>query len=145
MSGSVEAAPSLGLADAVVDLVETGTTMRAAGLEVVEEVLATEAIVIQSAHASHPELVEKILKRIDGFMTSQKFQMIQYNMPRSKLADAMRVTPGKRSPTVSPLEDPEWSAVSSLVPAKEAHQIMDDLEAVGATDILLFALSNSRM
>ena len=145
VSGSVEAACGLGLADAVVDLVETGTTMRAAGLEIVCDVLTTEAILISSKSSRHGDMIELIKKRIKGYITSTNYMMIQYNVGRENLRSALLITPGKRSPTVSPLENEDAVAVSALVVKSESSKIMDQLESVGATDILLFSLNNSRM
>eukprot|EP01033_Poteriospumella_lacustris_P010124 gene10124-7220_t len=145
VSGSVEAACGLGLADAVVDLVETGTTMRAAGLEVVAEVLRSEAVLISSKSCKHPEIVNLIKKRIQGYLTATSYMMIQYNVSRKLLPQAVAITPGKRAPTISALDDPEAVAVSSLVSNADSSAIMDRLEAVGATDILLFSITNSRM
>eukprot|EP01031_Cornospumella_fuschlensis_P028491 gene28491-34396_t len=145
VSGSVEAACGLGLADAVVDLVETGTTMRAAGLEIVETVLKSETLMIKSKTCRHPAIVELIRKRVQGYMTACNFMMISYNVSRSLLPLALKITPGKRSPTISPLEGGDALAVSALVKQKDSSSIMDELEKIGATDILLFAISNSRM
>jgi ATP phosphoribosyltransferase len=152
VSGSVEAACGLGLADAVIDLVETGTTMKAAGLEVVAEVLSSESVLISSKTSKHPEVVELIKKRIQGYMTASSYMMISYNILRENLAAAIKVTPGKRAPTVSALDNSFGSsegedavAVSSLIPSNQSSKIMDQLVDCGATDILLLALSNSRM
>mmetsp|Transcript_2044 Transcript_2044/g.3222 ORF Transcript_2044/g.3222 Transcript_2044/m.3222 type:complete len:311 (-) Transcript_2044:1956-2888(-) len=146
VSGSVEAACGLGLADAVIDLVETGTTMRAAGLEIVDKVLSSQALLIASKTSKHPEIVEIIRKRIVGYMTATNYMMIQYNVLRRLLPEAVKITPGKRSPTISSLDgDEDAVAVSALVLRKDSSGIMDQLEKVGATDILLFAINNSRM
>ena len=145
VSGSVEAACGLGLADAVIDLVETGTTMRAAGLEVVCEVMSTQAVLISNPQAKHPKLVSLLNKRIQGCLAAQKYTMMNYNIPRAKISDAFAITPGKRSPTVSPLEDPEWVSVGALVEKKKVSEIMDQLEDLGATDILVFAVQNCRV
>ncbi len=145
VSGSVEAACGLGLADAVVDLVETGTTMRAAGLEVVAEILTTEAILIANPHSKHRPLVNLMKRRIEGYITATKYMMISYNISRSLLQSAIQITPGKRSPTVTGLEDAEFCAVSSLIKKSDAASKMDELEKIGATDILLFRIANSRM
>jgi len=151
VSGSVEAACGLGLADAVVDLVETGTTMRAAGLEEVTDVIRTEAVILKNKNVA-PEKkkeVERILKRITGYMTATNFMMVSYNVSKSLMSKAIAVTPGKKGPTVSRLDvsdsEEPCVAVSALIPRKKASQIMDELETVGATDILLFSVSNSRM
>ena len=152
VSGSVEAACGLGLADAVVDLVETGTTMRAAGLEIVSEVLRTEAVIIRNKanmSAERKKVVDFTLKRIQGYMTATSFMLISYNVSKAFLDKVISITPGKRAPTVSALDvqpglEPAF-AVSALIPRKQAPSIMDDLEVAGATDILLFPVSNSRM
>lgn len=145
VSGSVEAACGLGLADAVVDLVETGTTMRAAGLEVVSNVMNTEAVLISNPKNMHGDLVGKLKKRIEGHLAASRFNMINYNIERRNLVSAYQITPGKRSPTVSPLEDPEWVAVAAMIDKKKTSDIMDELERLGATDILVFAIDNCRV
>jgi len=145
VSGSVEAACGLGLADAVVDLVETGTTMRAAGLEVVSDVLTTEAILVSSKSSRHADIVNLIKQRIKGYMTATSYMMISYNATREILPTVIKITPGKRAPTMSELDGDAGVAVSALVLKSQASKIMDQLEAAGATDILLFSISNSRM
>eukprot|EP00526_Cylindrotheca_closterium_P017950 CAMPEP_0113639492 /NCGR_PEP_ID=MMETSP0017_2-20120614/20716_1 /TAXON_ID=2856 /ORGANISM="Cylindrotheca closterium" /LENGTH=298 /DNA_ID=CAMNT_0000550705 /DNA_START=128 /DNA_END=1025 /DNA_ORIENTATION=+ /assembly_acc=CAM_ASM_000147 len=145
ISGSVEAACGLGLADAVVDLVETGTTMRAAGLEVVHEVLETEAMLIANPNSTHKDLVELIKKRIDGFITATKYCMVMYNISEELLPKAIEVSPGKRSPTITNLDAAGMKAVSSLVLKKEVSEKMDALHDIGATDILVLEMANSRM
>jgi len=145
VSGSVEAACGLGLADAVVDLVETGTTMRAAGLEVVGEVLSTESILISNINSKHEDMVRLIKRRIEGYMVAKKFVMISYNVHNDLLDAALKVTPGKKSPNITSLQDSDFKAVTCLVNNKEQNAKMDELHDLGATDILTFALSNTRM
>jgi len=145
VSGSVEAACGLGLADAVVDLVETGTTMRAAGLEVVHDILSTEAILISNPNSEHKDLITKLQKRIEGYITATKYVMIMYNISNELMQEAIKITPGKKSPTITNLECGNNKAVSSLVLKKEVSDKMDALQEVGATDILILELKNSRM
>mmetsp|Transcript_20142 Transcript_20142/g.29453 ORF Transcript_20142/g.29453 Transcript_20142/m.29453 type:complete len:298 (+) Transcript_20142:75-968(+) len=145
VSGSVEAACGLGLADAVVDLVETGTTMRAAGLEVVAEVLETESVLISNPKSEHGDMLKMIKKRIEGFMVAKKYIMISYNIPNDLLEAALLITPGKKSPNITSLQDSGYKAVTSLVLKKEANNKMDELHEMGARDILTFALTNTRM
>lgn len=145
VSGSVEAACGLGLADAVVDLVETGTTMKAAGLEVVHNILETQAILIANPHSPHEDVINMLQRRLQGYITAIKFVMIMYNVHVDLLEAATKITPGKRSPTITSLDDVDYKAVSSLVSAKEANDIMDQLHDMGATDILVIDLHNSRM
>jgi len=144
LSGSVEVACALGLADAVVDLVETGETMRAAGLEELVTIVDSEAAFIINPHSKHKAMAEKITKRIQGVMTAQFYSMLEYNLERSKLAQAKIITPGKTSPTVSPLDDPQWVAVKVMVPKQDSNKILDELEAIGAKDIVVSVLTNCR-
>lgn len=145
ISGSVEASCGLGLADAVVDLVETGTTMRAAGLDVLATLMETQAVLITNPHSKHPELAARMCTRIQGYIDSTKFQLMQYNVPRDKMPEAVKITPGKKSPSVLPLERADWVAISVMVAKREVAEIIDRLSAVGATDILVFSLSNCRV
>jgi len=145
VSGSVEAACGLGLADAVVDLVETGTTMRAAGLEVVADVLKTECLLIANSHSTHQDIVDLLKRRIEGYITATKFMMISFNIHVDLLAKAIEVAPGKRSPTVTGLDCPDYKSVSALIHKSDVAEKMDALHDIGATDILVFDISNSRM
>eukprot|EP00546_Thalassionema_frauenfeldii_P011606 CAMPEP_0178927034 /NCGR_PEP_ID=MMETSP0786-20121207/18917_1 /TAXON_ID=186022 /ORGANISM="Thalassionema frauenfeldii, Strain CCMP 1798" /LENGTH=314 /DNA_ID=CAMNT_0020602329 /DNA_START=112 /DNA_END=1059 /DNA_ORIENTATION=- len=145
VSGSVEAACGLGLADAVVDLVETGTTMRAAGLEVVHEILSTQAILISNPQTPHQDIVDMLKRRLDGYITATKFKLVMYNVSLDKLERACAITPGKRSPTVTALDDPQFKAVSALVAKTELSETMDELHDIGATHILVFDVHNSLM
>jgi len=145
VSGSVEVACALGLADAVVDLVETGTTMRAAGLDIVSEIMPTECVMISNPHTQHASMIKRLVARMNGFLTAQKYILMVYNMPKSDLKLALDITPGKRSPSLVSLEDDSWVAVSVLVKKVEVSNIMDRLIDVGATDILCTALKNCRV
>lgn len=146
VSGSVEVACALGLADAVVDLVETGTTMRAAGLEVVAKIMDTECVLITKKDLSgdSAKLVEKVHQRVEGYQIAQKFSMISYNLPKTKFELAKQITPGREAPTVAVLDDPDWISISALVEIKSVNDIMDALIDLGAKSILIFAVSNCR-
>ncbi|KAJ9604970.1 ATP phosphoribosyltransferase (ATP-PRTase) (ATP-PRT) [Cladophialophora chaetospira] len=144
VGGSVEAACALGVADGIVDLVESGETMRAAGLKAIETVVTSTAVLIKSKSVSNEQLVTKIAARIRGVITAQKYILCQYNVPREKLSAASKITPGKRAPTVTALEEPDWVAVSSMVEKKKIATVMDELTGVGATDILVLDIANSR-
>ncbi|GAA5957872.1 hypothetical protein JCM8115_006273 [Rhodotorula mucilaginosa] len=147
IGGSVEAACALGLADGIVDLVESGETMRAAGLHAIETVLVSQAVLIRSNKPAneHDPLIERITSRIAGVVAAGKYVLCNYNIPRKVVAEATRVTPGRRAATVSPLDDPEWVAVSSMVLKAEVADVMDKLQAVGASDILVIGLTNCRV
>lgn len=145
VSGSVEAACGLGLADAVVDLIETGTTMHAAGLELVSTVLTTEAVLIANPHSTHPKLVQKIHQRILGYMTAKKYMMITYNVSRDNLAIVQKITPGRKAPTITPLADnSNCVSVSAMVETSSAASIMDQLVEAQASDIILLDIANCR-
>ncbi|KAJ3112899.1 ATP phosphoribosyltransferase (ATP-PRTase) (ATP-PRT) [Phlyctochytrium bullatum] len=146
VSGSVEAACALGLADAIVDLVESGETMHAAKLHDIETILSSEAVLIcnPKKHLTNP-LVERVKRRIEGVIVAQRYVLCTYNIPREKLAEAVKITPGKKAPTVSPLEHGNWAAVSVMVMKSKIVDIMDQLEDIGAQDILVTEIKNARM
>jgi ATP phosphoribosyltransferase-like protein len=144
VGGSVEAACALGVADAIVDLVESGETMKAAGLTAIDTVVDSTAVLIKSKKPSNQKMVNLIAARIQGVITAQKYILCQYNVPRSVLSQATKITPGKRAPTVTALVESEWVAVSSMVEKRSIATVMDELTAVGATDILVLEIANTR-
>jgi len=122
--------------------------MRAAGLHAVETILRTEAVLIKSNAQKHPDLepiIRMITTRIAGVVAASKYVFCQYNILRSKLPSATMVTPGRRAPTISPLEDKNWVAVSTMVEKNRIAKIMDELMTAGAEDILVFNLDNCRV
>ena len=146
VGGSVQAAVALGVGDAIVDLVESGETMRAAGLTAIDTVLDTSARLISSVHNNrNAELVDLIRKRIQGVVASNQFVLCNYNIKRSLLPVALKITPGRRAATVSPLDEDGWVAVSSMVERKRVAEVMDKLTAEGAEDILVIGLDNCRV
>ncbi|KAI8835458.1 hypothetical protein BJ741DRAFT_608040 [Chytriomyces cf. hyalinus JEL632] len=146
LSGSVEASCTLGLADAIVDLVESGETMHAAKLHDIETLLTTEAVLIcnRNKHIMNP-LIERVKRRIEGVIVAQKFVLCTYNVSRAKLVDAVKITPGKKAPTISSLETEGWVAVSVMIQKNQAADVMDELEDIGAQDILITQITNARM
>ncbi|KAI4867836.1 ATP phosphoribosyltransferase [Hypoxylon rubiginosum] len=144
LSGSVEAACALGVADGIVDLVESGETMKAAGLKPIDTVTESTAILIKSRKPSNLDLVDLIAARIRGVITAQQYVLCQYNVERSELLAATKIAPGKRAPTVTSLEEDGWVAVSVMVEKKKIAPIMDELSKIGATDILVLDIANTR-
>ncbi|PSN65594.1 HisG-domain-containing protein [Corynespora cassiicola Philippines] len=144
VGGSVEAACALGVADGIVDLVESGETMRAAGLKAISTVVSSSAILVKSKHPSDPKLVDLITARIKGVITAQKFVLCTYNIERPKLAEAVKIAPGKRAPTVTTLDEENWVAVQVMIDRKRIAIAMDELTAAGACDILVMKIDNSR-
>jgi len=122
--------------------------MRAAGLHAIATVLETEAVLVRSTTPKHPHLtplIDLITRRIAGVIAAEKFVCLQYNISRDRLAEATRITPGRRAPTISPLEEENWVAVSVMVEKKKTAKVMDELVDIGAEDILVFNLDNCRV
>lgn len=147
IGGSVEAACALGLADGIVDLVESGETMRAAGLHPIATLLTSQAVLIRSnkINSANSALIELVTSRIAGVIAAGRYVLCNYNIPRASVHEATLVTPGRRAATVTPLDDPEWVAVSSMVLKADVANIMDKLQLIGASDILIVNISNCRV
>ena len=120
--------------------------MRAAKLHPIGTLLKSEAVLIcnPKKHLTNP-LIETIRRRIQGVIAAQRYVYINYNIARSALPNATKVTPGKKAPTISPLEKEDWVAVSAMVLKAQVAEIMDQLTAFGAEDILVFAIHNCRV
>jgi ATP phosphoribosyltransferase len=145
LSGSVEIMVSLGVADAIVDLVETGSTLAANKLRVLDEIGKYETVLIQNQQVTDPTLADRIVRRLEGVVIARNYSLLEYNIPRVKLADAEAITPGFNSPTVNALEDPDWCAVRAMVERKELIEVMEQLEAIGASAILETQIANCRL
>jgi len=118
--------------------------MRAAGLRAISTVLTSTAVLIASKSPSNPQLVELIAARIRGVITAQRYVLCSYNVRRDDLAAACKITPGKRAPTINGLEEDGWVAVSAMVERREIAGVMDRLVEIGAEDILVAKIENSR-
>ncbi|HEX7739158.1 MAG TPA: ATP phosphoribosyltransferase, partial [Marmoricola sp.] len=146
LDGAVESAVRLGVADAVADVVETGSTLRQAGLEIVGDViLESEAVLISRADATQQPAFDIFRRRLDGVLVARSYVMMDYDMPVARVDEAVALTPGLESPTVSPLHREGWVAVRSMVPRSGAQQLMDDLYEIGARAILLTDIHACRL
>jgi ATP phosphoribosyltransferase len=145
LSGSVEVMITLGVADAIVDLVETGSTLAANRLRVLDEIGRYETVLVQDPNLSHPELTDRIVRRLEGIVIARGWSLLEYTVPRARLADAERITPGFKSPTVMALEDSSWCAIRAMVKRGEAHAIIEKLEAIGASAIIETRIANCRL
>ncbi|MEI2821470.1 MAG: ATP phosphoribosyltransferase [Marmoricola sp.] len=146
LDGAVETSVQLGVADVIADVVETGSTLRQAGLAVFGEViLESEAVLITRADAPDPEGFEVFKRRLDGVLVARGYLMMDYDIPTSAVEAAIALTPGIESPTVSPLHRAEWVAVRSMVPRAGAQRLMDDLYDLGARGILLTDIHACRL
>ncbi len=145
LSGSVEIMIALGVADAIVDLVETGSTLAANRLQVLDEIGRYETVLVQNHGIRDPALADRIVRRLEGIVIARSWSLLEYNVPRGRLAEAEKITPGFNSPTVMALEDPEWCAVRAMVRRGEVHAIMERLEAIGASAIIETQITNCRL
>lgn len=145
LNGSVEIMISLGVADAIVDLVETGSTLAANQLRILEIIGQYETVLIQSPSCRDEATADRIVRRLEGVVIARDFSLLEYNIPRAKLAAAEAITPGFTSPTVNSLEDPDWCAVRAMVKRSEVITIMEKLEQLGALAILEFSINNCRL
>ncbi|MFF5304925.1 ATP phosphoribosyltransferase [Streptomyces sp. NPDC048504] len=150
LDGAVETAIELGVAEVIADVVETGTSLRNAGLEVFgDPIMKSEAVVIrrtggETDDTAEPK-VQQFLRRLQGVLVARTYVMMDYDCRVEQLEKAVALTPGLESPTVSPLHNEGWVAVRAMVPAKEAQRIMDDLYDIGARAILTTAIHACRL
>lgn len=144
LDGAVESAVQLGVADAVADVVSTGTTLRQAGLEIFGPVLLeSDAVLI--AGPQEAEGTETLLRRLRGVLAARRYVLIDYDLPAALVEQAVAVAPGLESPTISPLRDPEWVAVRVMSPRRDVNQVMDALYAIGARAILVTEILAARL
>lgn len=147
LDGAVEISIRLGVADAIADVVESGRTLKEAGLKVVgDAIMHSEAVVISpnKTVAKHPD-VTKMLKRLQGVVAARDYLVIEYDIPKDKLKEACLVTPGLESPTISPLSDKNWVAVKSMTKRKKTNSIMDMLDELGAKAIMVTEIMACRL
>jgi len=146
LDGAVETACRLGVADAVCDVVETGTTLRAAGLQTIgDPILTSEAILVRRQGAEEIPAVAQLRRRLRGVLVARQYVMLDYDCPNELLEKATAMTPGLEGPTVSPLQTPGWSAVRAMVPQGDTNRVMDDLWELGARAILVTKIHASRI
>lgn len=146
LDGAVENAVALGVADAVADVVDTGTTLRAAGLELVgEPILNSEALLIGRPGADDSAQVVQMLRRLEGVIVARTYVMMEYDIATSLLEQASALTPGIESPTVSPLREDGWVAVRAMVPRSDQHTVMDALSTLGAKGVIVTDIHACRL
>ena len=146
LDGAVENAVALGVADAVADVVATGATLRAAGLEVLgDPILESEAIVIRPEKSERTQAKDTFERRLHSVHVARSYVLVDFDVPNDRLSQACEITPGIESPTISSLQDPQWSAVRSMVLSIDVHRIMDELFALGAKGILVTDIHACRL
>lgn len=146
LDGAVETSIQLGVADVIADVVETGSTLRQAGLEVVlDPILDSEAVLITRAGAETPAGFDVFQRRLQGVLVARSYVMMDYDIRVERVEEAVALTPGIESPTVSPLHREGWVAVRSMVPRAGAQRIMDALWEIGARGILVTDIHACRL
>jgi len=146
LDGAVETAIRLGVADVIADVVETGTTLRAAGLEIFgDPILRSEAVLVRRTGTEPPPGLDVLTRRIQGVLTARQYVLMDYDVPLALVDRAVAITPGLESPTVSPLHNRDWAAVRAMVRRDETNRVMDDLYDVGARAILVTSIHACRI
>lgn len=146
LDGAVETSVRLGVADAIADVVSTGTTLRNAGLEIFgEPLLTSQAVLIKRPDVEHPELVDQLVRRLQGVIIARQYVLMDYDIPTELVDKAVAITPGIESPTVSPLHEQGWCAVRSMVRRRQTNAVMDELWRLGARGILVTAITACRL
>lgn len=144
LDGAVESAVELGVADAIADVVSTGTTLRKAGLEVFGPVLLeSEAVFIAAPHDA--DGTDRLLRRLHGVMVARQYVLIDYDLPADLVDRAVALAPGIESPTIAPLRDPAWVAVRIMSARATVNEVMDGLYALGARAILVTPIHAARL
>lgn len=146
LDGAVESSIQLGVADAIADVVETGSTLRAAGLEVFgDPILTSEAVLITTPEKRDEPGLAVLDRRLHGVLVARDYVLMDYNVSLANLEEAAEITPGFESPTISHLREADWVAVRALVSRREANEVMDRLYLLGARAILVTELTACRL
>ncbi len=147
LDGAVEISIQLGVADAIADVVESGATLKEAGLKVVgDPLLASEAVLIgRSRELLEKPEVKRLIGRLNGILVARAYAMIEYDIRRDALETASAITPGIEAPTVAPLANPDWVAVKAMILRKDANEIMDKLHDRGARGVIVTDIRSCRL
>ena len=142
ISGSVEIAPGIGLADAICDLVSSGSTLFTNGLKEVEVILRSEAVLTANKNLSEENkvLLQKLLMRMNAVKTAKNNKYIILNAPNSQLKNISAILPGMKSPTVTPLAEEGWSSVQSVVNENDFWEVIEKLQQCQAQGILVLPI-----
>ncbi len=143
ISGSVEIAPNIGLADAICDLVSTGSTLFKNGLEEQDIILKSEAVIAASPRidAGRREILDKLVFRVKSVLAARNQKYVLMNVPNDRIREVTQLLPGMRSPTVLPLAEPGWSSVHTVISEDKFWDIIDQLRATGAEGILIVPIA----
>lgn len=148
LDGAVEISIKLGVADVIADVVESGRTLKEAGLKVVGDTIMESEAILVSKHAS---LIEenkeaaRFVQRLQGILVAREYVMIEYDVPKASIDQACELTAGIESPTVADLRDPEWCSVKAMIKNKSVNAKMDELSAIGAKGIIITEIKTCRL
>lgn len=146
LDGAVESSIRLGVADAIADVVETGNTLRAAGLQVFgDPIMTSEALLVRSRAAEEPEGLAVLRRRLQGVLVARQYVMMDYDVADDLIEAVSQITPGMEGPTISPLGRGNASAVRVMVPKSDTNKVMDALYDVGARAILVSPIQAARI
>ena len=146
LDGAVENAVRLGVADAVADVVDTGTTLKQAGLVVIgEPILVSQSVLLRGPNTKDSAETENFIRRISSVLVAREYVMVDYDIEQSKVELASKITPGIESPTISPLHVAGWVAVRAMTKRKEMHRVMDELYAAGAKGVIVTEIMACRL
>jgi ATP phosphoribosyltransferase len=146
LDGAVESSVRLGVSDLIADVVSTGNTLKQAGLAIFgEPILVSEAIVIKRSGKQLPAGLEILIRRLQGVVTARQYVLLDYDVATAVVDRACAITPGLESPTISPLQKPDWVAVRAMVLRKDTNRLMDELWALGARGILVTDIHACRL
>ena len=144
IAGSVEIAPTVGMADAIFDIVASGGTLIQNGLREVEQVFFSEAVLIATPSLPEEKLAEidKLKFRLRSILDSRDMKYVLMNLPRTAVDEAVKILPGMKSPTLLPLTQPDWCSLHVVIPESELWEKIELLKNIGAEDILILNLEN---
>ncbi len=147
LDGAVEISIQLGVADAIADVVESGKTLVAAGLKTVgQPIMCSEACVMgRNLEMMEHTDVKRFINRLNGIIVAREYAVVEYDVEKSKLDDACRITPGIESPTISPLSREGWVAVKAMFKKKQVNRIIDELVEIDARGIIVTDITTCRI
>ena len=146
LDGAVENAVRLGVADAVADVVDTGTTLKQAGLVILgEPILQSQAVLLKGKNTKDSIETVNFIRIVSSVLVAREYVMVDYDIEQFKVEQASKITPGIESPTISPLHESGWVAVRAMTKRKEMHKVMDELYAIGAKGVIVTEIMACRL
>ncbi|MBN1404276.1 MAG: ATP phosphoribosyltransferase [Opitutales bacterium] len=146
LDGAVEISIQLGVADAIADVVDSGRTLMEAGLEIIgEPVMYSEAVLVAAPGKADNALIAQLVRRVQGILVAREYCLLEYVAPKARLDEVCSITPGVKSPTLSPVHDSDWMAVAAMVKRKELNKVIDRLSELGAHGIIAHDIKTCRL